>query len=344
MSIELRYKIRMGVFVRKRRKIESMIDVQNITKLYGDHPAVQDLSFSISSGEIVGLLGPNGAGKSTTIKMLTGYLAPTEGQVLINGQNPLQSPLQTQAQVGYLPENAPLYPDMTIYSYLEFIGNVRNIGKNTLVQSIRNVVQSCQLGDRIHQSIGTLSKGFRQRVGLAQALLHKPQIVILDEPTTGLDPNQIIEIRELIQTLGKQHTILLSTHILSEVQSTCDRVIILHNGNKIADGLVQDVILQTQGGALMTVSFGIKEMTLSKQHIETALQSINGIERIKQIPIENRYTKSTSELEEIRFELLTNIDCRESLFHFAVHHGLILLECSLGQSDLEDVFRQLTDT
>ena len=150
-----------------------MIEVQNITKYYGKQLAVTDLSFSVSSGEIVGLLGPNGAGKSTTIKMLTGYLAPTEGQVLINGINPLASPLETQSQIGYLPENAPLYPDMSVYSYLEFIGNVRNLGKNQIARSIQDVAKSCKLQDRMHQSIGTLSKGFRQRVGLAQALLHE---------------------------------------------------------------------------------------------------------------------------------------------------------------------------
>jgi ABC-2 type transport system ATP-binding protein len=319
-----------------------MIEVQNITKYYGKQRAVEDLSFSVSSGEIVGLLGPNGAGKSTTIKMLTGYLAPTEGQVLINGLNPLASPLDTQSNIGYLPENAPLYPDMTVYSYLEFIGNVRNLGKNQIVRSINNVMQSCKLQGRMHQSIGTLSKGFRQRVGLAQALLHEPNIVVLDEPTTGLDPNQIIEIRELIQNLGKKHTVLLSTHILSEVQSTCDRVIILHQGEKIADGLVQDVILKTQGGSLMIVSFGLLEIEIPVDQIKTSLSSIDGVQSVTQIPLETRYVIEQNEMTELRFELLTNRDCRANIFHFALEHGLILLECASNQSDLEDVFRQLT--
>ena len=281
-----------------------MIEVQNITKCYGKQFAVTDLSFSVSSGEIVGLLGPNGAGKSTTIKMLTGYLAPTEGQVLINGINPLASPLETQSQIGYLPENAPLYPDMSVYSYLEFIGNVRNLGKNQIARAIQTVAQSCKLQDRIHQSIGTLSKGFRQRVGLAQALLHEPKIVILDEPTTGLDPNQIIEIRELIQQLGKKHTILLSTHILSEVQSTCDRVIILHSGEKIADGLVQDIILQTQGGSLMVVSFGLRDIELPVKQIQNSLSLIEGVQSVTQVPLETRYANSKEDLTEFRFELL----------------------------------------
>ncbi len=321
-----------------------MIEVQNITKYYGKQPAVSDLSFSVSAGEIVGLLGPNGAGKSTTIKMLTGYLAPTEGQVLINGINPLASPLETQSQIGYLPENAPLYPDMSVYTYLDFIGNVRNLGKNQIARSIQNVVQSCKLQDRIHQSIGTLSKGFRQRVGLAQALLHEPKIVILDEPTTGLDPNQIIEIRELIQQLGKKHTILLSTHILSEVQSTCDRVIILHSGKKIADGLVQDIVLQTQGGSLMIVSFGLGNIELPVQQIQKSLLLIEGIQNVTQIPLETKYANNKSGMTEFRFELLTDRDCRSSIFHFALKHDLLLLECSSNQSDLEDVFRQLTQS
>ena len=321
-----------------------MIEVQNITKYYGKQPAVSDLSFSVTAGEIVGLLGPNGAGKSTTIKMLTGYLAPTEGQVLINGINPLASPLETQSQIGYLPENAPLYPDMSVYTYLEFIGNVRNLGKNQIARAIQNVVRSCKLQDRIHQSIGTLSKGFRQRVGLAQALLHEPKIVILDEPTTGLDPNQIIEIRELIQQLGKKHTILLSTHILSEVQSTCDRVIILHSGKKIADGLVQDIVLQTQGGSLMIVSFGLGNIELPVQQIQKSLLLIEGIQSVTQIPLETRYANNKSSMTEFRFELLTDRDCRSSIFHFALKHDLLLLECSSNQSDLEDVFRQLTQS
>ena len=213
-----------------------MIEVKSLSKAYGELTALQDVSFQIERGEIVGFLGPNGAGKSTTMKILTGYLPQSAGTVTVDGQDVNADSLAVRTRIGYLPESTPLYTEMLVYDYLAYVGQVRAIPKDDLEGRILETSRLCGLEDRLGQEIGTLSKGYRQRVGLAQALIHQPDILILDEPTSGLDPNQIVEIRNLIKDLGEDRTIILSTHNLPEVMATCNRMLIVHNGTLVADG------------------------------------------------------------------------------------------------------------
>ena len=254
--------------------------VDNLSKRYGAHWALKDVSFSIDQGEVVGFLGPNGAGKSTTMKILTGFITPSGGRAEINGIDVLTRPNEAQKELGYLPENAPIYPDMTVHGYLKFVAKVRGLGRNERVKAIDKACQQCDITDRLKQPIGQLSKGFRQRVGLAQALLSESKILILDEPTTGLDPNQIVEIRNLIREIGKTRTILLSTHILSEVQATCNRAIIINNGVLAADGPVEDLIVHAQGGTNLAVELANGAVSMRSSQIKEKLEKIDGVKHV----------------------------------------------------------------
>lgn len=216
------------------------ISVKNLTKIYGTQRAVDGISFDIPSGEIVGFIGPNGAGKSTTMKVITGFLSEFEGEVLVNGLDVRNNPLEVKKTIGYLPEHNPLYPDMYIREYLSFIARMYGLG-NHAEDAVNKVIEEIGLAKEQHKKIGMLSKGYRQRVGLASVLIHDPQVLILDEPTTGLDPNQLIEIRNLIETVGKSKTVLLSTHIMQEVEAICDRVIIINNGQIVANDTAANV-------------------------------------------------------------------------------------------------------
>lgn len=213
-----------------------MIEIKNLTKKFGQNLVLDNISFSVAKGEILGFLGPNGAGKSTTMKIITSFWQPTSGQVLIDGLEVAKNALAARKKIGYLPETVPLYEDMRVLEYLKFIAEIRGLGKNEIKGRIKEVVLTCGLSKVLRQPIEELSKGFRQRVGLAQAIMHRPDILILDEPTTGLDPNQIAEIRDLIKTIGREKTVIFSTHILSEVGATCDRVIIINNGRIVGQG------------------------------------------------------------------------------------------------------------
>jgi ABC-2 type transport system ATP-binding protein len=219
----------------------SSIKIQHLTKTYGTQKAVNDISFEVNQGEIVGFLGPNGAGKSTTMKILTGYLPATEGTAEVNGFDVKTSPMDVKKSIGYLPEHNPLYLDMYVREFLEFVGNLYGMKRNLLKIKVLEVIEQTGLGAEQHKKIGQLSKGFRQRVGLAQALIHDPQVLILDEPTTGLDPNQLVEIRNLIKNVGKNKTVIFSTHIMQEVEAICDRVIIINKGNIVADKTLEDL-------------------------------------------------------------------------------------------------------
>ena len=210
--------------------------VENLTKVYGDQKAVDDISFEVQTGEVVGFLGPNGAGKSTTMKMITCYMAPTAGKISLEGLEVDKDPEEIKKKIGYLPENNPLYTDMGIIDYLEFCAEIQGLEKQGLSKRIHEMVDMCGLNQERYKKIGELSKGYSQRVGLAQAMIHDPEVLILDEPTTGLDPNQIVEIRKLIKELGKEKTVILSSHILSEVEATCDRILIINKGKIVADG------------------------------------------------------------------------------------------------------------
>lgn len=306
-----------------------MIEIRGLTKKYGAEKAVDDISFEVRSGEVLGFLGPNGAGKSTTMKVITTYLPPTEGTVIVNGHDVRENALEIRRLVGYLPENTPLYREMVTYDYLMFVAAMRGVAASERSGRLKEMAEVCGIGDVLTKRIDTLSKGYRQRVGLAQAMIHDPPILILDEPTTGLDPNQIVEIRELIKEIGRRKTVILSTHILPEVQASCDRVLIIHKGRLVADGTPHDLQERFSGGQRLRL--GVQGVN---GEVHTALESW-GRARIlesQQKDDETLYTLVSEESE----------DLRPVLFRLAVDEGWTLTELYREQANLEDVFRQLT--
>ena len=310
------------------------IEVRDLRKNYGGHVALRGISFSVEQGEVVGFLGPNGAGKSTAMKIITGYLAPTGGQAFVDGHEVLADPIAAQKRIGYLPEHAPIYLDMRVRDFLAYVGRIRGLGRVERARAIERVADQCGIAPRLGQQISALSKGFRQRVGLAQALLHSPPILILDEPTTGLDPNQIVEIRNLIREIGRKRTVVLSTHILSEVQATCDRVIIVNKGSLVADGSTDEVTARTRGGQMLHVVLAPGTVKPDARAVESGLSAIDGVVRIQRAEVASR--------DHFGFELLTEDDRRAEIFQFAVDQGLTLLELAPERTNLEEVFRRLT--
>jgi len=307
-----------------------MIEVRNLAKTYGAERAVDGISFNIRQGEVVGFLGPNGAGKSTTMRVITGYLPATEGTVLVNGMEVAKEPIAIREQIGYLPESTPLYRDMVTYDYLEFVAAVRGVPVNERTSRITRITHACGLGSVLSKRIETLSKGFRQRVGLAQAMIHDPPILLLDEPTSGLDPNQIVEIRDLIRKLGKEKTVVLSTHILPEVQASCDRVIIIHHGKLVADGSPQDLQASFVGDSRVQYSVlapGGDAAAAVREHLD--------VEVLDQSFSADGETTLT-------LTAAGNRDIRESLFRLAIDQGWTLTGLRVDSANLEDVFRQLT--
>lgn len=299
------------------------ITVQNLTKLYGPRPAVRNISFSVGPGEVVGFLGPNGAGKSTTMKILTGYLPPTEGSVLVCDQEVSQQS-EVRKKIGYLPEHNPLYLDMYVHEFLNFVGKVYGIRGSELKKRVGGIVEKCGLTIEQNKKIEMLSKGYRQRVGLAQALLHDPQVLILDEPTTGLDPNQIVEIRQLIKSISANKTVLFSTHIMQEVQALCDRAIVINHGVIVADDRVKDLMSRNAGVGTFIADF------------ETAIE-INDLSSIEGVT-EVRALSPTS----FRIISGTGTDLRPAIFRFAADRNLSLLGLRQEENSLESVFRDLT--
>ena len=310
------------------------IEIDDLQKSYGRHVALRGISFAVDEGEVVGFLGPNGAGKSTAMKILTGFISPSGGTAKVAGVDVVEDPISAQQQIGYLPENAPIYPDMRVRDYLDYVGRVRGLGTASRATAIDKVAQQCGITPRLGQQVGELSKGYRQRVGLAQALLHSPPILILDEPTTGLDPNQIVEIRNLIRDIGRSRTVILSTHILSEVQATCDRVIIINKGELVADGATGEVTARTQGGQLLSVLFRAGTVAPQRAALEAALAAIPGVERVS--------PQEAAREADYAYELLASGDVRQAVFELAVSQGLVLLELAPERSNLEEVFRRLT--
>jgi len=299
------------------------IIASNISKLYGTQKALDNVSFEIKSGEIVGFLGPNGAGKSTMMKILTCFIPPSSGDATVCGYNILEQSLEVRKKVGYLPENNPLYLDMYIREYLEFVAGLYKLGNSSKTR-IEEMIELTGLKDEINKKIGALSKGFRQRVGLAQALIHNPEVLILDEPTSGLDPNQIIEIRNLILEIGKQKTIMLSTHIMQEVEAICDRVIIINKGVIIADKMTEEIHKMTSNKQVILVEFTIK---IDKKLL-VAMEGVTNVKNIK----DNVWEITTS----------TTKDIREDIFKFAVKNNIAVLSMKVEENSLEDVFHQLT--
>lgn len=297
------------------------ITVKNLTKIYGEQKAVNEVSFNISQGEIVGFLGPNGAGKSTTMKMITGYLEPTSGEIDVNGIDVKKAPFEAKKKIGYLPESNALYYDMYVREYLDFIGDIHKINKKKT--AISEVIELTGLTVESRKKIGQLSKGYKQRVGLAAALIHQPDVLILDEPTSGLDPNQIIEIRNVIKEQGRDKLVLFSSHILQEVEAICDRVIIINKGRIVADDKLSSLQKTT---AMNIVKVGFKE-TLEA----SLLESIRGVKRTEKAD-DNNWLLETDEPEQVRKQLM----------ELSLQHNLNIVSLQSENKSLEEVFRTLT--
>jgi len=308
-----------------------MIEIQNLVRTYGAQRAVDDITFSVARGEIVGFLGPNGAGKTTTMKIVTCYMPPTEGRVTVEGLDVTENSLAVRRKIGYLPEINPLYSDMNVVDFLRYIAALRSIINSEQTSRIRQMVDTCGLGDVLHKNISQLSKGYRQRVGLAQAMIHDPEILILDEPTIGLDPNQVQDIRHLIKMLGREKTVILSTHILSEVQATCDRAVIIHRGKIVADSSLADLQRDLQGRQIVNV-----ELLAAKNGIEDRLKKIAGVVEVCEVFPDDRQGRA------FRIVASAGDDLREPVFRAAVDAGWTLIGMSREVRSLEEVFHQLT--
>jgi ABC-2 type transport system ATP-binding protein len=305
------------------------IVVENLTKKYGDQKAVDDISFEVKSGEVVGFLGPNGAGKSTTMRMLTCYMAPTDGRIEVAGFKTEKDPEEIKKKIGYLPENNPLYTDMAIIDYLRFCAEIQGIHHDEVNGRIKEMIDVCGLNLERHKKINELSKGYRQRVGLAQAMIHDPEILILDEPTSGLDPNQIVEIRRLIKELGKEKTVILSSHILSEVEATCDRILIINKGKIVADGTSDTLRKQAQGQELISVMIEGEQ-----EKVKKAILGLASVEKVTEMESRNGFLLVQSK---------PDVSSRKPIFDLCVKNKWYLLEMTGIETKLEDVFREVTN-
>ena len=308
------------------------IVVENLTKSYGPQKAVDEISFQVNTGEILGFLGPNGAGKTTTMKIVTCFMAPTSGDAKINDISIYENQEEIKKNIGYLPENNPLYYDMPVLEYLDFVAELQGIPKNKIHSRIRDMVYVCGLNAEKHKKIGELSKGYRQRVGLAQAMIHDPEILILDEPTTGLDPNQIIEIRKLIKELGREKTVILSTHILPEVEATCDRILIINKGKIVADGTPETLRSHAKGSGGETLKVQILDAQ-SKDEIS---------ERLKEITTINMVDPISSDASSFLIHSKEGQSSRRPIFQLCVQRNWVLSELTPIETKLEDIFRELT--
>lgn len=307
-----------------------MIRIENLKKSYDTVDAVKGINFVVNDGEILGFLGPNGAGKTTTLRMITSFLSPTAGKVLIDDVEVAENSEETRKLIGYLPEHNPLYEEMIVHDFLHFVAGARQIDPNDFAVRLKEVTELCGLKKVIHRPIRELSKGYRQRVGLAQAIIHDPKILILDEPTTGLDPNQIVEIRELIKALGKEKTVIISSHILQEIQAVADRTIIINNGEIAADGTVAELMSSFQGHTQL-------EMELLNANDED-INALNSIDETIQV---NDIESGENE-KVVKIEYPNSIDPREKIFDYANSKNWKILEMSRHKVSLEDVFRNLT--
>ena len=307
-----------------------MIEVKNLTKRYGDLKAVDDISFSVDSGEVLGFLGPNGAGKSTTMNIITGYISSTSGTVTVDGSEILEEPKKTKAKIGYLPEIPPLYPDMTVRKYLEFMFDLKKVKlpKKEHIDEVMRLVGLSDMGGRI---IKNLSKGYRQRVGFAQALIGNPPVLILDEPTVGLDPKQIIEFRKLIRSLGKKHTVIFSSHVLSEVSATCDRVIVISNGKIVADGKTDELSQSLSGKKKLLLTVASESSDVSDE-----LKKIPGVTKAEKV------RSFAGGLVKYSVSYSKDEDIRKDVFSAMVRLDAPIMEMQSGDETLEDMFLKLT--
>ncbi|HXG88305.1 MAG TPA: ABC transporter ATP-binding protein [Vicinamibacterales bacterium] len=306
-----------------------MIEVQNLTKRYGTVTAVNDVTFRVEAGEILGFLGPNGAGKTTTMRIITGYMPATEGRVLVGGSDVFEKPIEAKRRTGYLPETPPLYPDMTVREYLNFVARIKGVARRDIKSRVDDAMKKTWVADMANRHCAKLSKGYKQRVGLAQAIIHNPDVLILDEPTAGLDPKQIIETRQLIRELGGNHTIVLSTHILPEVSQTCQRVVIISKGRVVAVDTPDNLTARLRGSETMYL-----QVAGTAGEIETALGAIPGITRVS--------ATARDGLVEVEVDSERGHDIRRELSSTIVNRGWGLLELRPMRMSLEEIFLSLT--
>jgi len=310
-----------------------MIRVENLTKYYGDFCAVDHIDFTINKGEILGLLGPNGAGKTTTMRMLTGYFQPTSGNIRMKDYSIIDDSLKIKKLMGYLPESAPLYHNMLVFDYLDYVARIREIPRDRKISRIRHLAGLCGLNSIMHKTIGELSKGLRQRVGLAHAMMNDPEILILDEPTSGLDPNQIVEIRKIIQHIGQEKTVILSTHILSEAEATCDRIVIINKGEIVADGSTQ-TIKQSMG---KDRTLYLSLLNAQIESVESHLKSIGGVVAIERLDPEE------DGLLSLKIICDSGIDPREDVYKSIKTTDWVVMRFHQEAKTLESIFRELTE-
>jgi ABC-2 type transport system ATP-binding protein len=316
-----------------------MISVRDLSKSFGNTAAVNNISFEVSKGEVLGFLGPNGAGKTTTMRILTCYLSPDHGTAKVAGYDVLEDSIEVRRRVGYLPESAPLYQDMDVVSYLKFVADIRGIPRGLTDERIRRMISTCGLSKVVGRNVGELSKGYKQRVGLAQTLIHDPEILVLDEPTSGLDPSQIIEIRELIKEIGRERTVILSTHILPEVEATCSRVLIINEGAIVASGTPEELHAAAGGEEVIHVSIRSNDARpgdAGGDAVKEALSSIGGVASAKMVAEAGegylRYSVNVS----------GGTDVAETIFRMAVERGWTINELKRETLSLEDIFLKLT--
>jgi len=307
-----------------------MIHVENLTKYYRDFCAVDNFNLDIHKGEILGMLGPNGAGKTTFLRMLTGFLKPTEGSIQVKELSVASDALGVKKLMGYLPESAPLYKDMLAYDYLQYVAGIRGISENEIPSRIRYLSDLCGLSNMMHKPIGELSKGYKQRVGLAHAMMDDPEILILDEPTSGLDPNQIVEIRDIIRQIGKEKTVILSTHILSEAEATCDRVVIIHKGKIAADDRTEN--LKAAGDQENHL-----KLSIVNAEPQAVRELLGGIDGVKQVDI-----AADADTFSVKLNCESGTDARASVYLAIKGTDWILTELTMETQTLESIFRQIT--
>ena len=309
-----------------------MIHVENLTKYYEDFCAVDQINLDIQKGEIVGLLGPNGAGKTTTLRMLTGYFSPSAGDIRVNDLSITENSLEIKRMIGYLPESAPLYHGMLVFDYLEYVANIRGVEKDRKLSRIKELSNLCGLAGIMHKTIGELSKGLRQRVGLAHALMNDPDILILDEPTSGLDPNQIVEIRKIIRQIGREKTIILSTHILSEAEATCDRIVIINKGKIVADGSTERIKNSAAGENVIHLSLASAPF----DEVQKAISATEGVLRVEKSGLDEE------NIVNIRVSYEGGMDLREKIYHVIKGTSWVIMDFHQESLTLENIFRELT--
>ena len=308
-----------------------MIELEQVTKYFGSYPAITDISFNVEEGEVLGFLGPNGAGKSTTMKIITGFMPPSDGSVTVAGFDIVTQSLNARKHIGYLPETVPLYTEMTVEDYLEFMGQIRGMSRGWIRERISHVIDICRLGDYQSNYIGKLSKGFRQRVGIAQSILHDPDILIMDEPTIGIDPIQVVETRQLIKDLGGDHTVIVSTHILPEVSMICERVIIIHEGQIVAIDRPENLAARLRGVERIEL-----EVRGRKQDVETTINGVEGVLEIDALP------SADDGIVTYRVDARHGVDVRAQIASTIVKNNWDLLRLEAIGMTLEEIFLRLT--